>query len=189
MAQFYTLEEAARVLGMSPEELKAKAQAREVRAFQDRGSWQFRVADVDELARRRGMGSDPDLSLSDLDLEVPDGSGSQDVDLSEFQLGVATPDIAPPSHQDMRSNEEDVQVDDMALPPELTGSSSTIIGMKPAGKQPSDSDVRLVPEGARGASDSDVRLAGPAGGISRPRSTMMAPSLSSSPRPSGFSTA
>ena len=59
MAQFYTLEEAARVLGMSPEELKAKAQHREVRAFLDGGSWRFRVADVDELARRRGLGATP----------------------------------------------------------------------------------------------------------------------------------
>ena len=68
MAQFYTLEEAARVLGMSPEELKAKAQHREVRAFLDGGSWRFRVADVDELARRRGLGSDAELHLSDLDM-------------------------------------------------------------------------------------------------------------------------
>ncbi len=73
MAQFYTLEEAARVLGMSTEELKLQAQQRKVRAFMDSGSWRFRVADVDELARRRGMGSDPDLSLSDLDLDRPGG--------------------------------------------------------------------------------------------------------------------
>ena len=86
MAQFYSLEEAARVLGMSPEELKAKAQHREVRAFLDGGSWRFRVADVDELARRRGLGSDPELPLSDLDLTMPSGSGSG-IDLSEFQLG------------------------------------------------------------------------------------------------------
>ena len=69
MAQFYTLEEAARVLGMSAEELKSKAQSREVRAFLDGGSWRFRVVDVDELARRRGLGSDAELRLSDL--EVP----------------------------------------------------------------------------------------------------------------------
>lgn len=36
MAQFYSLEEAARVLGMSPEELKAKAQHREVRVSRRR---------------------------------------------------------------------------------------------------------------------------------------------------------
>ena len=69
MAQFYTLEEAARVLGMSPEELKSKAQHREIRAFLDGGSWRFRVVDIDELARRRGLGSDAELRLSDL--EVP----------------------------------------------------------------------------------------------------------------------
>ena len=74
MAQFYTLEEAARVLGMSAEELKAKAQSREVRAFLDGGSWRFRVVDVDELARRRGLGSDAELRLSDLD--VPAGKAA-----------------------------------------------------------------------------------------------------------------
>ncbi len=94
MAQFYTLEEAARVLGMSSEELKGKAQAREVRAFLDGGSWRFRVVDIDELARRRGLGSDAELRLSDL--EVPAASGLDeggDLDLSEFQLGVAKPDL------------------------------------------------------------------------------------------------
>ena len=99
MAQFYTLEEAARVLGMSAEELKTKAQSREVRAFLDGGSWRFRVVDVDELARRRGLGSDAELRLSDL--EVPAGkSGSgevQDLDLSEFQLGVANRDLGAES--------------------------------------------------------------------------------------------
>ncbi len=99
MAQFYTLEEAARVLGMSAEELKSKAQSREVRAFLDGGSWRFRVVDVDELARRRGLGSDAELRLSDL--EVPGGKSDsgevQDLDLSEFQLGVAKPDLGAES--------------------------------------------------------------------------------------------
>ena len=98
MAQFYTLEEAARVLGMSAEELKAKAQSREVRAFLDGGSWRFRVVDVDELARRRGLGSDAELRLSDL--EVPAGKSSgelEELDLSEFHLGVAKPDLGSES--------------------------------------------------------------------------------------------
>src|SRR6516165_2308144 len=100
MAQFYTLEEAARVLGMSAEELKSKAQSREVRAFLDGGSWRFRVVDVDELARRRGLGSDAELRLSDL--ETP-GAGSassgelEELDLSEFHLGVAKPDLGSES--------------------------------------------------------------------------------------------
>lgn len=164
MPQFYTLEEAARVLGMSPEELKNKAQLREVRAFMDSGSWRFRVADIDELARRRGMGSDPDLSLSDLDLVAHPESGSDvELNLSEYQLGVATPDLGPPSGQQVpASSEADVQIDDMSLPPPpMSSSSSTIIGMGSSGKQPSDSDVKLVPESSKGSSDSDVRLTNP----------------------------
>ncbi len=165
MAQFYTLEEAARVLGMSPEDLKLKAQHREVRAFMDSGSWQFRVADVDELARRRGLGRDPDLSLSDLELEVPDGPAPRRV------RPVRVPDRdrpGRPRRQDRRhrveplrlDDEHDVQFDDLSLPPgPISNSSSTIIGMKPGGKQPSDSDVRLMPEQPmKGTSDSDVRI-------------------------------
>src|SRR5580704_6108423 len=91
MAQFYDLQEAARVLGMNPEELKAKAQQREVRAFLDGGSWRFRVVDIDELARRRGLGSDAELRLSDL--ELPVAKDDDDLDLSEFQLGVAKSDL------------------------------------------------------------------------------------------------
>jgi excisionase family DNA binding protein len=51
---FYTLEEAARILGTSPEELNRMAQKRELRAFADRGTWRFRSQDIDELARQRG---------------------------------------------------------------------------------------------------------------------------------------
>ena len=167
MAQFYTLEEAARVLGMSTDDLKHKAQAREVRAFMDSGSWQFKVADVDELARRRGLGSDPDLSLSDLDLDIPagSGSGSDEFDLSEFQIGIDQADLGAQTNANLASShddddEADVQFDDLTLPAgPLSNSSSTIIGMKSKGKEPSDSDVRLVPDQPlKDASDSDVRL-------------------------------
>jgi len=182
MAQFYTLEEAARVLGMSPEDLKSKAQTREVRAFLDGGSWRFRVVDVDELARRRGLGSDAELRLSDLDNPAA-GSGSsdeiQDLDLSEFNLGVAKPDLgAETAHITSMgghgggkiiqegSSEHDILLDDLSLPPNpLSGSSSVIIGVSTSGKHPSDSDVRLVPDVLKGASDSDVRLASPEPGF------------------------
>src|SRR5262249_6800763 len=119
MAQFYTLEEAARVLGMSPEELKSKAQHREVRAFMDGGSWRFRVSDIDELARRRGMGSDPELSLSDLDLVAQPEAGSDEINLSEFQLGVANPDLGAPTIQvsTTESGGQDVLLDDLSVPP------------------------------------------------------------------------
>src|SRR5262249_3816089 len=173
MAQFYTLEEAARVLGMSPEELKSKAQSREVRAFLDGGSWRFRVVDVDELARRRGLGSDAELRPSDLEGPgAASGSGeAPELDLSQFHLGVAKPDRGAETAHGGKgagepasegSSEHDILLDDLSVPPNpVTGSSSVIIGVSSSGKHPSDSDVRLVPDNVRGASDSDVRLATP----------------------------
>jgi excisionase family DNA binding protein len=164
MAQFYTLEEAARVLGMSPEDLKQKAQQREVRAFMDGGSWQFRVADVDELARRRGLGSDPELLIPDSNLDVPDGSGSGEIDLSEFQLGTGKSDLTARTMDiagggSVSDDDQDVQFDDLSLPPgPLSSSSSTIIGMNQK-KPASDSDVRLMPDKPlKGRADSQVRL-------------------------------
>jgi hypothetical protein len=161
--KFYNLEDAARVLGMSPDELKAKAQQREVRGFMDNGSWQFRVADVDELARRRGLGSDPDLSLSDLDLpNVPESS--DDLDLSEFQLDAAGPGASSRPREAAAPREDDVLLDDLSISSgHQSSASSTIIGMSPAGRYPSDSDVRLIPDAAgKGPSDSDVQLSAPA---------------------------
>jgi len=175
MAQFYTLEEAARVLGMSAEELKVKAQSREVRAFLDGGSWRFRVVDVDELARRRGLGSDAELRLSDLEVPVgKSGSGEmEDLDLSEFHLGVAKPDLGSESAHISKvtgkggeksphdsGSDHDILLDDLTLPPnQITGSSSVIIGAPSSSRKPSDSDVRLVPDNPKGSSDSDVQLA------------------------------
>ncbi len=162
MAQFYTLEEAARVLGMDPDELKSKAQQREVRAFLDGGSWRFRVVDIDELARRRGMGSDAELQLSDL--EIPVGDDAEDM-LSEYNLG-ASPDLGQHTMQLPASDsgsDHDLLIEELSLPPgPVGGSSSVIIGMSQSGLGlPTDSDVKLVPDNPKGASDSDVRLASP----------------------------
>lgn len=165
MANFYSLEEAARELGMSVDELRDKVRTQEIQGYRDGGNLQFKKDYIQELARQRGMGSDPDLSLSDLDLDVSDAfseSGGE-IDLSEFQLGVAPPDIASASGI-LPASEADVPIDDASVPPELTSSSSTIIGMGPVGRQASDSDVKLVPEDdSPGAGDSDVRLASPLG--------------------------
>lgn len=167
MASFYQLEEAARVLGISPEELKQKAQQREIRAFMGSGNWQFRVADVEEYARQMGQGSSPEMSLTDLEMPHP---GGDVLDLSEFQMGAADPDIAPPT-LDLKAvpavpsahdDSEDVLLfDDLHLPHDPNNpSSSRIIGMEPEGKHPSDSDVRLLPSetGLKEPSDSDVSL-------------------------------
>jgi hypothetical protein len=167
---------------MSAEELKSKAQHREIRAFLDGGSWRFRVVDIDELARHRGLGSDAELRLSDLEVPAAGGDANlEDLDLSEFQLGVAKPGLAeetmdvssfstsaakipssPSKPAADTGSDHDILFDDLSVPPNpVTGSSSVIIGMQTSGKLPSDSDVRLVPDNVKGSSDSDVRLASP----------------------------
>src|SRR5689334_19622789 len=150
MAQFYTLEEAARVLGMSPKDLQDKAQQREVRAFLDGGSWRFRVVDIDELARRRGLGSDPELKLSDLEAPTPAAGSAKSPDQSEYHLGIANPELGAPTIEQPseagHASDQDILLDDMSLPPNpLAASSSVIIGMQTTGASPADSDVRLVP--------------------------------------------
>jgi hypothetical protein len=75
MAQdYYTLEEAAAIVRMSPDDLKQMARKGELRSFQDRGTWRFRVPDIEELARRRGVGSDPDLVLGEAPVPKPTDS-------------------------------------------------------------------------------------------------------------------
>jgi excisionase family DNA binding protein len=67
MAQgYYTLDEAAKILHISADEMKQMARKGQLRSFQDRGTWRFRVQDIDEMARTRSAGSDPELPLADL---------------------------------------------------------------------------------------------------------------------------
>src|SRR2546423_15051367 len=62
---YYDLDEAAQILGMASDKLSQMAQRREIRAFADRGTWRSRTQDVEELARRLGLGSSPDLQLGE----------------------------------------------------------------------------------------------------------------------------
>src|SRR6476469_7914737 len=62
---YYNLNEAAKFLGMMPDELRQMAQKNQIRSFQDRGTLRFRIADIQELSRRRGATSDPELVLAE----------------------------------------------------------------------------------------------------------------------------
>ena len=68
---YYTLDEAARYLGMDAQKLNQMAQRREIRAFADRGTWRFRHETIHEWARQHGMGSNPDLQLGETEFQKP----------------------------------------------------------------------------------------------------------------------
>src|SRR6266571_369733 len=91
---YYTLDEAARILGMAIEDLSHMAQRREVRAFADRGTWRFRTQDIEEMSRRLGMASNPDLQLGETEKAKPASSvkprsgpkGHADEDVFDFSV-------------------------------------------------------------------------------------------------------
>ncbi|HZT78920.1 MAG TPA: hypothetical protein VFA26_01755, partial [Gemmataceae bacterium] len=66
MLQYYTLEQAAKVLGLSPDKTKKILDDQKVRQYRDgRGGVRYVASAVDELARSLGRGSDPELPLGD----------------------------------------------------------------------------------------------------------------------------
>src|SRR5262245_12054124 len=66
MVQYYTLDEAAKILQMSQDDVKKMAEDKKLRSFRDRGTLRFRAQEIQELAREIGLGSNPDLQLGEV---------------------------------------------------------------------------------------------------------------------------
>ncbi len=154
MVQYYTLQEAAAKLRLSADALKEMAKNGELRAFQDRGNLRFRAQEVDELARVRGLSSEPDLQLGDAPPAAPEQRPAKAVksDPSVFDFTLGTDDS-----------------DEVSLGQDLTPSSGRHQGAKsgpqksgPPKSGPGRSPTPKPGSGARSpqpsASDSDVRL-------------------------------
>jgi hypothetical protein len=166
---YYTLQEAADVLGMSIDELKGLAQKNQIRSFQDRGTLRFRIQDIQELQRQRIGNSDPEMVLGDAVSPKPiPAPKSGAVKTPRPQSGAKSPPVF-----DFQLDDS-VEVGQEALAP---GSSARkgpkSPGAKPSPRTPkkgSDSDVKLIADGSDSFSiqlgedikpstgDSDVRL-------------------------------
>ncbi|MCI0461032.1 MAG: helix-turn-helix domain-containing protein [Gemmataceae bacterium] len=210
MAQdYYTLEEAARIVNLSPEDLKQMARRGELRSFQDRGTWRFRVQDIQELARRRGLSSDPELVLGEAPIPRPSDSPAP--------RSPAPRSPGPRSPAPSKGREGEVfdfslgADDDIGVGQEMALDLPPSSGRKPGGASPgrrprqegprspartpqpppgSDSDVRLVAEGSdvdfQVHIDSDAQLAedsGVSSGQARPRSASRTGTSPESPPP------
>ncbi|HEX3315980.1 MAG TPA: hypothetical protein VHR72_13870 [Gemmataceae bacterium] len=177
---YFTLKEAAEATGLSEDDLKGRAQRKEIRSFQDRGTLRFRIQDVQELQRQLMGGSDVDFQtvVPEAPVEAP-RSGR----LGGPKSGPKTPPsgpksgkLPPASSEEVLDFELDDSIDIGREPIDLHGSSarskSRLSGAGPksgaAPKTPkrfstgSDSDVKLVPDVTAprepNTSDSDVRL-------------------------------
>ncbi len=181
MAQgYYTLEEAAQILNTSVDELKMLARHGEVRSFQDRGTWRFRVADIQELARKRGLTSDPELSVGDPapptfpehspfdEDEIPLDGDAMAEDKNAGSTNGGAPDqtdaeVFPFSLGSDDTSDEMIAFQDGAennMRPDSIPDDSSALDFgeeSPEEKPGSDSDVRLVPSDDQFVG-SDVRL-------------------------------
>ncbi len=189
MVQYYTLEEAAKVLGLDVAELKRMADRGELRAFRDRGTMRFRSPEVDEMACRRGMGANPSLALGP---SVPPrpaepappappavtndggqdifnfqvGPGPDEIDFGEGMLSGGSASAArqnPPSSKKPAASPKPMPRSDSEVrlvADETTGASSRSSRVRRP-ESHLDSGVRLVPPGE--PSDSAARLSGDSG--------------------------
>jgi excisionase family DNA binding protein len=172
MQQYYTLDQAAQILRTTPDELKEMARKKEVRAFQDRTGWRFRAQEIDELARARGYGSDPELPLGE-------AAKTKDAGVFNFSLESDESDEVP-------IGKEPLGTDRPSRTPG-SGSRKAPGSKSPPPKASSDSDVRLVLEGGdmnfiiEDASKPPSKGPSSKGPVSPPPKT----GSSKSPRPSG----
>ena len=101
-SNYYSIDKAAEVLGVTTEEVKEMRERRELYGLRDGATWKFKAADVDRLAAERESGGEEpnddegDVLLSDLELgHSPSSSGTvigMDADLaglSDIKLSVA----------------------------------------------------------------------------------------------------
>ena len=151
--QYYNLEEAAQVLGISTEELNGMRERAELRAFADRGTWKFRTQDIDDLAQQRGAGSGGLLPVGG-ELAEDD----EQVLLSEQELGPSDSNV-PSTVIGMGSEQGSPSDSDVRVVPE-TGTqpgSDSDVKLVPDEHPSSDSDVKVM-EASADSSDSDVRI-------------------------------
>jgi excisionase family DNA binding protein len=135
MVQYYTLEQAAQILRISPEQLKEMARKKEIRAFQDRSGWRFRSQEIDEMARERGYGSDPELPLGE-GAKAKAGDSGAGNEVFNFSLSTDESEEVPIGKEPPSSEKKS------GSGARKTGSSKT------PPKASSDSDVRLVMDGS-----------------------------------------
>ena len=158
--KYLSLEEAAELLKISPDDLMKLRENGDLRGFADRGSWKFREQDLNEFARSREADSSPDVPmLASDDLEKLSSSDS-DVRLMLDETLIPTgADEVPPelsdSLSDVRLSEDSkVSLSDSDSDVQIVGSGTDADINLQSGPD-SDSDVNLVGSD----SDSDVRIA------------------------------
>jgi excisionase family DNA binding protein len=121
--KYYTVEETAKLLGVTPAEVNRLREQRELFGVNTGVSWKFKVEDVEKLARDRQSGDSAD----------DQGSGDEDVLLSEAELGESDPSKSGTvigSGRGLKPSESDIQLAGSDVG--LAGSSLDFVEGKPS---------------------------------------------------------
>ena len=113
--KYYTVDEAAKLLGVTPAEVNRLREHRELFGVNTGVSWKFKAEEVEKLVRDRRSGKNAD----------DEGSGDEDVLLSEAELGESDPSKSgtvigsgkglKPSESDIQFAGSDVNLDGSGL--------------------------------------------------------------------------
>ncbi|MFO0901936.1 MAG: helix-turn-helix domain-containing protein [Pirellulales bacterium] len=166
MSRFLELNDAAKILGVTPEALTEMRQRGEIHGYRDGASWKFKPEEVQRVQEERASGNPADSQY--------------DMDFDHLMPG-------PPMDEEASSELDSVSilVSDDSLPTPTTPTSNKVIGA--AADKAGDSDIKLADDslllsGKSGGSDlgladesSELQLAGDSGVLSaaeaQPKST------------------
>jgi excisionase family DNA binding protein len=136
--KFVDLKEAAKMLGVTADELVEMRSRGEIFGYRDGASWKFKTEEVDRVAGERSaagkVGSGSGVLGGDEEFDFITGS-----DASKS----AVPDVSEDSVDSVLVNEE-------ALGGSAIGRQSTVIGKDLKGKKPEDSDLKLASDALSG---------------------------------------
>ena len=156
MAQKYlSVEEAAKILGVTPDKLNELRERRKVFGIRDGSSWKFKEQDIQRALEDMKSGA-PDSGMYSLSIEEePDSVLLSEVELGEGS-GMSGTVIGKPGTMSPVDSDIELFTDDDK---QAAGSSAQ-----------SDSDVTLVPDPGTSAGDSGVKLVA-AGDVLKPDSS------------------
>lgn len=138
--KFVSLQEAAKMIGVTPEALVEMRSKGVIFGYRDGASWKFKVEEVERVIRERGV------EARDSD------SGVLSADDEEFESlisGLSSKILAEKAQEESGSEPGSVLVSEQELGVSATGQSTIIGKEQPAQSKASDSDLRLADESGK----------------------------------------
>ena len=179
--KFISLHEAAEILAMEPHELNRLREAGELHGFSDRGTWKFRLTDVEEMQRNRTVDSSPEVEIFDPPTDAAPQDQTQQMDLGRPSKA-AGGSTEPMMDLDAAIDDFDADDDDSVLAgmsaldvaaaqqsadaggsnvlddDDLLSEQGTVVRSSAEDFSTSDSDVRLIVDDSVSIAGGDSRL-------------------------------